>query len=103
MDATALTSQLGRQANDPEVIRCFTAAEMWARSTLGLAAATVLELRADQEAAILGYAGDLLKLPKSTFGYFDADGDGLPAQVGQIGRRWAPQLLYGTAVLGGLS
>jgi hypothetical protein len=105
MDVGTLATQLGRQANDPDTVRCFAAAVSWACTTLGREADDTLEdLTGDRVAAVLGYAADLIKLPKATFGYFDQGAlDGMPAQVGQLGRRWAPQLLYGSGVIGGMA
>jgi hypothetical protein len=92
-----LAVQLKRDANDPELVRVFGAAEAWARKTLGLAPAGSLAiLDADNAAAILGYAGDLLKLPRASFGMFAPDDvEGLQVVAGDIGKRWAGQLVYG--------
>lgn len=92
-----LARQLKRDANDVELVRCYTAATTWAYKTLGLADVGALSiLDADNLAAIYGYAGDCLKLPRSTFGMFAPDDiEGLQVVAGDIGKRWAGQLLFG--------
>jgi hypothetical protein len=92
-----LAAQLSKAGNDPEMLRCFAAAMAWARKTLGLPADdTLAALDADNVAAVYGYAGDCLKLPRSTFGMFaPGDIEGLQVVAGDIGKRWAGQLLFG--------
>jgi hypothetical protein len=93
-----LAAQLkGKDANDPELVRCHAAAMAWARKTIGVAANDTLAfLDDDNAAAILGYAGDCLKLPRATFGMFAPDDiEGLQVVAGDIGKRWSGQLLFG--------
>lgn len=92
-----LAAQLKREENDPELVRAFDGAMAWARKTLGLGAAdTLAVLDADNHAAVYGYAGDLLKLPRAVFGMFAPDDiEGLQVIAGDIGKRWAGPLLFG--------
>lgn len=78
----------------------FASAMDWARKSLGLADDnTLAHLQGDNRAAVYGYASDLIKLPRTQFGYFAAgDGDDLAAMVGDIGRRWIGQLQYGRRI-----
>lgn len=86
-----------RAHTEPEIVRTFDAAIGWARRTLGRAADDDLsDLEGDHAAALYGYASDLLKLPKATFGMFGPeDIDGLQVVAGDIGRRWSGQLTFG--------
>jgi hypothetical protein len=75
----------------------FGAAMAWARKALGVPADdTLAGLDLDNVRAVYGYAADLLKLPKTQFGYFAADGgEDLAGMVGDIARRWIGPLQFG--------
>lgn len=94
----ALSTTLGgRSTSDAELVRAFSAAMAWARKTLGRAADDALtDLTEDNNAAVYGYASDILKLPKAQFGMFPADDlSGIQVAAGDIGRRWAGTLTFG--------
>jgi hypothetical protein len=88
---------LGLSPADVQGLRCYSAAEAWARKELGRAAGSALtDLEGDNAAALYAYAADLLKLPKAAFGMFGPDDlEGMQAVAGDIGRRWAGQLKFG--------
>lgn len=92
-----LAAHLKRGSNEPELVRVWSSTMAWARKELGRAADDDLDdLEDDNRSALLGYAGDLLKLPKATFGMFAAD-DASGAQIiaGDLGTRWRGMLLFG--------
>lgn len=85
--------RLGLPANDTAAARAVEAALAWARDVFALADDAELDLNATQEQAVAGYARDVLKLPKATFGYFADDREGVPAAMGNLDRRWRPMLI----------
>jgi hypothetical protein len=92
-----LATHLRRVENDPELVRVWSATVAWARKELArLDTDDLDDLEDDNRAALLGYAGDLLKLPKATFGMFAPDDiEGLNVVAGDIGARWRPMLMFG--------
>lgn len=90
-------ASLGLPDDDASSVRCYLAAEAWARKCLGRAAgASLADLTGDNAAALYAYAADLLKLPKASFGMFGPDDlEGLQVVAGDIGRRWSGQLTFG--------
>lgn len=94
-----LVARLGGSVNDPKLVRSLDIAMSWARTTLGRVDTDDLsDLGPSNLEALLGYAGDIMALPRAKFGYFEpaavADVEAVVA-VGDIGRRWRPMLLLG--------
>ena len=96
--STGLRDYLGLPSLTAGQTEAFGAAMSWARKTLGRAPTDDLDdLELDNVRAVYGYASDLVKLPRTQFGYFaaeDATGE-LAAAVGDVGRRWAGMLTFG--------
>jgi|CXWL01.1.fsa_nt_gi hypothetical protein len=94
--SSTLAASLKREVSDPLVVTAFAACLAWARVELGRLPADLLADLGEQNLeAVYGYARDVYRLPKSSFGYFDTD-DGAVGSIGNdIGRRWRPMLHHG--------
>ena len=93
LTAGDLAGRLGLPANDPKVQRAVDAALDWASGVYRLDDVEDLVVDDNQAQALAGYARDVLKLDKASFGYFAGNASEIPAAIGNIGRRWRPMLI----------
>lgn len=107
--AAEFVARNGGNVDDPNVVRAVAIANAWACDELGCAGDDELAgLNPRQLDGILGYAADVFKLPKVTFGVFDAAGEteGLAAAVAlDLGKRWRSFLIRYTTTdqVGGMA
>lgn len=107
--AAEFVARNGGNVDDPKVASAVAIANAWACDELGRPGDDELtDLNARQIDGVLGYAADVFKLPKVTFGVFDAAGEteGLAAAVAiDLGKRWRPFLIRYTtpAQVGGMA
>lgn len=95
LTARDLAGRLSLPANDPATATAVEAAVAWACDVFRVDTEDeleALELNTSQREAIAGYARDVKKLDKASFGYFAADND-IAAAIGSISRRWRPMLI----------